>query len=311
MSETWTFKTWDGEEYSLMLTGDDPSGLTYYGRYQLLKGARGHHGMPVTFTADRIPYKDGEEIGEEYRPPRELYMPMRIQGKNPSEFTANKNKIRRSFNPRKQLQLWITNEQGDTRVFYGRYQGGFDEAVDDWTRAPTWISIPLKVICHDPYCYDIPGNEIEHTVGFTVPTVPYFDANPWFSNPWRLGNSSVDNTWNIVNDGDFEAYPIWTVTGPGSAPYFENVTTGKYLALNYTLAEGEQIIIDTRENTHTVEGSTDGWVTSTNLRKYLDKDMRDWFPLEVGSNEITVLLRQGSTGGSAVSFSFLKRFEGV
>jgi hypothetical protein len=307
MAEIWTLKCSDGEEYTFR-TLNAPNDFTYYGRYHLLKGATGHHGMPVKYTSDIVPGMAGEELREEQRPVREIYMPIRIQGATPSEFSEVKQALRRSLVPKNLIELWITNEAGDTRVCYMKYLEGFDKAVDDDKRAPNWINIPLRLVGFDPYFYDIPGNEITHTIGYEAPTKPFFDADPWFCTPWRIGAAGVQKQWVVVNDGDEDAYPLWTILGPGRAPSLENLTTGKTFLLNYNLVAGEVVTIDMRDNAHTVYSNLGG--VELNLRKYMDKVSRAMWALQPGSNVLQIELN-AAQGAAAVTFSFLNRFEGV
>jgi phage-related protein len=309
MSEVWVIKTSDGEEYGFKTLTDDPMGLTYDGHYQLLKGAHGHHGMSRKYSSDPVPGMAGEELREEQIEIREIYMPIRIHGTDAADRDENKQALRRSIS-RASFELWITNEQGETRVFYCRYGGGFDKIVDDWTNSPTFINVPLTLICFDPYCYDLPGNEVTHTTEFTLPTQLFFDANPWFSSPWRLSSGSVNREWTVYNDGDEDAYPVWTLAGPGRAPILKNLTTGKSFALDYVLASNESITIDMTAWTVVATIGVGDAAVMTNARKYMIRTMRDMWALQPGPNDLSIEM-YGGEQGAQVEFSFLKRFEGI
>jgi hypothetical protein len=156
----------------------------------------------------------------------------------------------------------------------------------------------------DPWFYDIPGNEVTHTIGYSAPVRPFF-RSPWFGDPWVINKSGVNREWTAMNDGDLTTYPVWTIAGPGKAPRLENQTTGKLFILNYTLAVGETVTLDTRDNAHTVESNLHG-----NLRPYMDATNRAMWPLIPGSNELAVELN-GTVAGAAVEMAYLCRFEGV
>jgi hypothetical protein len=266
--------------------------------------------MSVKYTSDVIPNIAGEELRDEIRPIRELYMPIRIQGINPSDLSLNKQNLRRSLVPANIVELWITNEMGDTRVCYCKYGEGFDKAVDDDKRSPVSINIPLKLLAFDPYFYDIPGNEIVHTVDYATTVVPFFNDDSWFSPEenaagWRLNAQGVSREWTVFNDGEEDAYPVWTITGPGVAPFLSNLTTDLSFLLDYTLSAGEIITVDMRDNAHTVDSNFVG-----NCRKYMDADARTMWPLIPGPNDLFVELPTG-TSTAGVSFSFLNRWEGI
>lgn len=57
-----------------------------------------------------------------------------------------------------------------------------------------------------------------------------------------LGSITLDNT------GDADAYPVWTVTGPGDTFYAEN-ERGESFTWNGTLGAGEKLIVDTQAGT--------------------------------------------------------------
>jgi hypothetical protein len=304
--ETWVLKCSDGEQYSFK-TVNAPNDFSYDARYHLLRGAYGHHGMPVKYTSDPIPNIAGEELRDEIRPIRELYMPIRIQGINPSDLSLKKQQLRRSLAPVNNVELWITNEMGDTRVCYCRYLEGFDKAVDDEKRTPVSINIPLKLVAYDPWFYDIPGAEVKHIISYAASVRLYFDTDPWFSSDsdmaWRLGGDSVNKQWTVFNEGEAPSYPIWIISGPGKVPTLQNFTSGKQFLLNYELSIGETVTIDM--NAHTIESSMLG-----NIRKYLDPIQRDWWPMVVGPNDVKVELNFGDVE-AGISLSFLPMYEGV
>jgi hypothetical protein len=311
--ERWTLKTaWDEQEY-MFNTLNTPGDWSYDARYHLLKGGYGHHGMPRTYTSDVIPNIAGEELREELLGKRELYMPIRIQGYTAAERELNKQVLRRSLTYAQSIiELQITNELGETRSCFCKYAGGFEVAPDDANRSFQSMNIPLKLTAYDPYFYDIAGNAIVHVTAYEAPTDLFFDANPWFCNPWRLGSSSVARDWVVFNDGDADAYPVWTIAGPGVAPRLVNLTTRDSFLLNYTLVTDEVVTIDMRDSgatSHTVTSvMPDG--TTTNLRKYMDATQRKFWALVPGPNELSHEM-EGSSGEALVTFSFLQRFEGV
>ena len=316
MTEVWKIKTHDGEEYEF-ITINAPGYYSRDNRYQLLKGATGHHDMEVTYKSDPVPGVAGEELRETHWEVREIYMPTRIQGFTPSDFTENKQNLRRSLSPRYEHELWITNEQGETRMVYCHYKSGFAEGADDEKKGPNFMLIPLRLICHDPYFYDIPANEVTHETTYTAPTAVFFDAYTFLSaddsDPWgRIGSSSIGRIWSVVNVGDEDTYPVWTIVGPGRAPLLKNNTTGKTFYLNYILGETETVVIDMRDNQHTVTSTAiiSGDTIVTNVRKYMDQNYRDMWSLEAGSNDLEIEFNEGDTG-AACNFSFLPRYRGI
>ena len=222
--ETWILKTADGESYNLQVAPtDDPT--CYDGIYNLMDGVTGHHGMPVTLTSDQVPNIAGAELAQVQYGIREVYLPLYIRGNSPADFHHNLSKLRRSLNPNNDVQLWVTNEEGQTRVLYCRYSKGFDTFADDSNRQLSWGFVPLYVDALDPYWYDPPGSEIEKN----------FSSDPWTANFFTLtelmavaqdaseGDTQivVDNTINCAVGAKLEIRAAKFVLGTeGAEPEF-------------------------------------------------------------------------------------------
>ena len=129
MTEVWILKTADGEEYNFQVVPDNDNPFTYDSVYNLVDGVTGHHGSPITITSDPVPGIAGAELRDEQRGTRVVYLPLFIRGKTPAEFHYYLSKLRKSIIQMTDHQLWVTNEEGQTRVLYFRYQKGFDAAA--------------------------------------------------------------------------------------------------------------------------------------------------------------------------------------
>jgi hypothetical protein len=108
----------------------------------------------------------------------------------------------------------------------------------------------------------------------------------------------------IVNAGDVEAWPVWTITGPMTQLRAWNVTLGTRFALTYTLAELQTITITT--DLPSVRGPGDA-----NLSKYID-----WFntagtelwPLADGPNTVGLEV-DGAGPTTSVRMAFTPRYD--
>jgi hypothetical protein len=182
MSEKWILKTEDGAVYNLnteFMHEENPNFPSYYSRYDLLKGVTGHHGMPVSYTSDVVPYIAGAEKRQMQRGVRTVYLPIRICGTDEADFHKNFSRIRQSLRPENEIELWVTNKEGRTRVLYCQYSKGFESVVDDWNKGPNWQKVPLYVEAFDPYWYDAPGSEISRN----------FSSSPWSENFFTFTHS--------------------------------------------------------------------------------------------------------------------------
>lgn len=106
-----------------------------------------------------------------------------------------------------------------------------------------------------------------------------------------------------TNDGNTETFPIYTFTGPGVSPAVQNVTTGKTIAMLYTLAAGEALVVDTLNRTvslGTLTSDASGTVVdpATLVTKYsaLDFTNTDWGGLVPGSNDLRLSYFSSSAG---------------
>src|SRR5690606_24189719 len=84
------------------------------------------------------------------------------------------------------------------------------------------------------------------------------------------------------NDGDVEAWPVWTITGPATSIELENVTTGKKIELSSTLSAGQKRIITTKPGISTVldENGDNKWSELS--------DTSALWALEPGLNELVL-----------------------
>lgn len=96
-----------------------------------------------------------------------------------------------------------------------------------------------------------------------------------------------------------ETPPVFTVTGPCNGPVIRNLTIGEELDFDgMTLSEGENLIIDVRKRTATVDGvSRTGFLTASST----------WFNLRAGSNSISLYDGEKPLAGQ-LSLSYRERF---
>lgn len=114
-----------------------------------------------------------------------------------------------------------------------------------------------------------------------VPPMPPVLLSP----PSTLGSATV------VNDGYGDAYPIWTIHGPGT-PTLTNLTTGREFSLSVALGAGETITIDTRPARQSaIDGlGADRW------GDLVKTSPRDLWTLVRGTNQLELELASAGTG---------------
>ncbi len=95
---------------------------------------------------------------------------------------------------------------------------------------------------------------------------------------------------NITNNGNTYSYPTIILNGQIEDATLTNETNGESFSLDYNLADGSQIVIDTYNRTILLNGTT-------NIREYFSGD---WIKLNPGSNGIK--LNATSNGVNASVF---------
>ena len=125
----------------------------------------------------------------------------------------------------------------------------FNEQVGAY-RYPVGYREALRFVAHDPVWRGALQSEtwaLEDALGDLV-----FDlAGAWFgvtsgTGRWLFSTSNVGETISIIYWGTWPAKPIIIIVGPATNPVIENSTLGVRLELDYAIATGEIVTIDTR-----------------------------------------------------------------
>lgn len=193
--------------------------------------------------------------------------------------------------------LTVSNELGDRRSLTCYCTGGYegDEAVDI-TLPGRWWKVALKLYAADPWWYGA-----QQSVALGLSAGPNFF--PIF--PLNLAPSSVQGAFTVdLSTADTTSYPLWTITGPGSALTLTNTTTGQVITVNAALSPGQSMIIDTRPGFQSVRRD-DG----TNLMGSVSSDPALWGLIE-GVNAVTAQLT-GATTASRITGVYSPRYAGI
>ena len=267
-------------------------------------GVEGRFMPPVSFIEDEVPEQPGSRLRVVRIGPREVAVPVWFRGTSASDLRAELRRWLGRLNPSKGTgRLRNTAPDGVVRDLYCVYAGGMELVEDDDTAGVVWQKAMVIFRGHDPYWYDSASTVATYTIGVSPATFfPIF--------PMRLSSSDVFADATINNTGDVEAWPVVTITGPGSDPVLRNLTTGEVTQFSgLTLAGGEMLTIDTRPNNAVFPaGKTVKKGDGTNLFPYLT-DASSLWPLAEGSNSVRLEL-SSATSSSSVTLSYQRRFLG-
>jgi hypothetical protein len=258
--------------------------------------SEGRFAPPVRFVSDTSPLQPGSVVRSVRHDSRIVVLPVTVQGSDETDLRTQLRNLSYYLDPtRGQGQLQITGPDGVTRVTNAYLQSGMglNETLDS-TRGMTWQRASLEFLCEEPYFLD--ESPTSSTIAYNTTTATFF---PFF--PLRLSSSSVFGATSINNDGDVSTWPRWTITGPGSAIYIKNTTTGKTINLDVTLAAGETVSIDTKPGVRTVT-KNDG----TNLFGLLSSSSSLW-SLAKGTNAIQLEMSSADVG-SSIGYSYERRW---
>lgn len=193
-------------------------------------------------------------------------------------------------------RLRVVAPGGDSREIFCRVASGLGVSEVLGEDSAFYAQrIAATFLAHDPYWYAVGDTAIVYTGDTEVATFfPFF--------PLRLSASSVFvNDSAISNPGDLEAWPVWTIEGPGSNIVMSNLTTNESLTLNTAVSSGQSVTIDTRPGAKTVLND-DG----TSLFPLMTATST-LFSLQRGDNHIQVAM-DSTTTTSAIRLAFRPRY---
>lgn len=251
-------------------------------------GVSGRFAPPPKYDEEVVPGEPGARVRSVRHDVREFTLPLWLGTySSEAELRREMRRIIALMDPvRGEGKIRVQSPAGDQREIRCRYAAGLEmnESLGDNTGLRAQKAA-VVFRAHDPYWMDVNDTIVTLTVGETPKFFPIF--------PMRLTSSEIFTESSIDNPGDVEAWPVWTLQGPGSTIVLRNLTTGKKLELSasggLTLTGRESLIIDTRPGKKTLVRS-DG----TNLWPYVSNDSSLW-PLRPGGNLVRLEMSGSNT----------------
>jgi len=280
------------------LVGAESVVLTDYGR--LKKGRKGDLGMPVVIETRRV----GNELQRSLylHGKRAVDIPFLAKAASEAALLANlqtmmnvltSDTLRSDGFDQDTAILQVTKNDASVRQLQRCfYVGGLDEKA--------WINGMESVISFDaldPYWYDPTAVEVTFSSGET-PSMLFFPLPPLY-----LAPSAVFAEQSVVNPGA-EAWPIWTISGPGSSISLINQTTGRKVMWTGTLMIDDELEIDTRPLHKTVR------LNGENAWDSVPISYADLWPLAAGPNALMVTIAN-STGDTSAVLSYNPRYKSL
>lgn len=283
-----------GKEWHLSNTSEELGWFT-------TNGPAGWGAAPIELVVDPLP-RGGEQVRYIRSKPRRIQWPVYIGGDDHVQYTRRRQSLTRAFTMTTQRAapgwLKVARPDGDARLIACYYEQGLEGASGE---DHLFSRNVVTLYCPDGYWSGPEPITVER--GISVVTAPFL--NPFISiTSSKVVSGGQADVTQVLNPGDVEGWPTWTLTGPMSKLTATNYTTGTRFALEYPLGDGQQITITT--NRPTVRGPGDA-----NLTKYIDwfnPEGTELWPLMDGVNDINFQV-DGAANGTKVQMAFTPRYE--
>jgi hypothetical protein len=256
--------------------------------------------MPsFSFEEDQFLFEMGSFLKQVNVEPRDIHLQVAFRANHATKLRAIKRSFFSLFNPLNgDGKLRVRAFNGSERELICRYKSGMEGQE---RRGQTWNFIQLYSLtfrAFDPFWYDV--KEVSYSFQLNKIPPKWF---PFF--PLRLGGESLASEIQINNVGDVEAFPNWTIHGPGKNPKMFNSTTGQMISFTgITLDESQFITIDIKPRGSQIK-TNDG----TDIYSELDFGSTLW--RIAPNNNIIRIEMVGVTSDSKVNLSFRPRYLGV
>lgn len=245
--------------------------IVFYLSPLIIESLEGIGEVDADIQGQNAPFQDGDSYIDTLLQPRFIDLEGSILKTDLKEMKQYRRHILRVCNPKLGLGKITLELDGDTKEIMGALDGS---PVFPERGRGVWQSFAITWKCPNPYWRN-PNETIKPLVAY----VGNFKLPTKF--PFMLGTSG-SKTY-LYNDGDVPAPVRIEIHGPTTNPQIHNRTTGEFIRINRSIAEGEIMYINTESGRQRVEIERDGQLES--MFGYLDHDS-DLFYLELGENEI-------------------------
>lgn len=265
---------------------------------------RGLDMPPSVLVTEDVPLQPGQRLRNVKVGARTVDLPIFIRATTPARLQNYIRTLRYAMDPtRGEGRLRVTPPDGNPRELFCRYAGQWTGDLSPDRYGVVWQETLVTLQANDPYFYATAPTIQDFSIGAALLTFLTTDVGDPFL-PLSLTASTVLGDVSVTNPGDIIAWPVWTVTGPGSNIILTNLTTNKTLEVDTTLSAGEQLVIDTRPGRKTVTGPG-----SVNLFGSMNATSVIW-SLPVGASTVRVAVTSATTD-TLVRLSFVPGYLGL
>lgn len=148
----------------------------------------------------------------------------------------------------------------------------------------------------DPYWEDLIPQQLQYSGVTSSGILPLL--------PITFAGNVIGSSIVINNPGSAQAWPVWTITGPGT-PTFINNTTGRQWSLSSSVPAGNIVKVVTKPGQQMAVNQTAG----TNIwdQLVLGTTLSNLWSLMAGDNSISITMT-GSTASTSVGVTWVNRW---
>lgn len=253
--------------------------------YKLVPGITGLGKPGIRMGSGQFGGRDGGYVSSQYYDMRIINIPGHYLGDTCEDAQA----LRAALNAipiRKLLPVFVTTFTG--QIYY--LEGYINDLKND-IEADTDGAFNIQLVAPDPYLYDA-GDGVDPSSGWIEQEIFKVGGGGYttpYSLPvtWQPGQTPA----NVDNTGDIYIYPQLILSGQYTNPRINNLTTGSFIELNLTTSASDEVIIDMKNRTITLDGGS--------ITAYRTDDSSWWF-LQPGINVITLETDSGGDETSAI-----------
>lgn len=258
------------------------------------RGVGGWGAVPVSRIDDQSP-RGGVTVRHVRDEPRSITWPLHVWGDTSTEMVQRMRRLVRAFTMTRDYgpgTLRVSRPSGGRREILAYYEDGLGGDVGQGYYSASPV---LTLFCPDGFWRAVDPVVDRRSYGA--------DGGGVFLNPFMTVASSrtLSGPTEIINPGDTDAWPVWTITGPADGVVATNHTTGESFTLTYDLAAEETITITT--DPPTVRGPAGEVLTGA-----LNWPGAVLWPLKPGRNEVEFAVTE-SAAGTEIALSYTPRYE--
>ena len=263
-------------------------------------GITGIEGLPVSLQT--IPLLDGTATPSIYIPqPGAITIGIlvgRPASDDEDDYYGILDRVARAFFHRRNEQpkpgwLQIQRPDGTIRQIAVYTTSGANTpevAVDNYSS----FSFTMQTL--DPYWQDLLPQSLVYNLSVAPGILPLL--------PIQLSGATVIGASTVVNGGNGQAWPTWTITGPGT-PTLQNLSSGRQWSLNTSIPPGNVVQVVTKPGQQVAVNMT----TSTNIwdQLVLGGTLSNLWALMSGPNQVNISML-GATPNTSVGLTWMNRW---